>query len=133
LAKIAAMPRRGTPGRRALKILSVPLIRRVARPGAAVFVAAWAMTGPAAAEGDRALGEYLSHECVSCHQISGHSTGAIPSIVGLPADHFIDTIRQYREKKRESVVMQTILGRLSDAEIAALAAYFGSLKPASKP
>jgi cytochrome c len=35
---------------------------------------------------------------------------------------------EYRAKRRSNPVMQTIAGKLSADEIAALAAYFGSLK-----
>lgn len=81
-----------------------------------------------AAGGDKALGEYLSSECVTCHQLSGRGTG-IPPIVGLPDDSFIMIMSEYRQKKRDNPIMQTIAGRLSNEDIAALAAYFGSVKP----
>jgi cytochrome c len=80
------------------------------------------------AAGDRALGEYLSSECVTCHQVSGQSSGGIPPIIGLPDDSFIQIMDEYRKKTRNNPIMQTTAGRLSDDEIAALAAYFGSLK-----
>ena len=75
---------------------------------------------------DRALGEYLSSECVTCHQVSGQYDG-IPPIVGWPEESFVEIIDEYRQKKRNNPVMQTIANRLSNEEIAALAAYFGSL------
>jgi cytochrome c len=78
------------------------------------------------AAGNKALGEYLSSECVTCHQVSGQYQG-IPPIVGWPEESFVEIINQYRKKERENPVMQTIAGRLSDEEVAALAAYFGSL------
>ena len=83
------------------------------------------------AEGDRALGEYLSSECVTCHQISGQYEG-IPSIVGWPQASFVEIMDEYRQKKRDNAIMQTIAGRFSNDEIAALAAYFGSLNAKSK-
>ncbi len=79
------------------------------------------------AAGDRAFGEYLSSECVTCHQVSGRFEG-IPSIVGWPEESFVAVMKQYRAKERVNPVMQTIAGKLSEDEIAALAAYFGSLK-----
>lgn len=82
----------------------------------------------AAAAGDRALGEYLSSECVTCHQISGRYQG-IPPIVGWPEPSFIEIMNEYRDKRRSNPVMQTIAGKLSTEELAALAAYFGSVKP----
>ena len=82
---------------------------------------------PAAAQGDKALGEYLSSECVTCHQLSGRSQG-IPPIVGWPEASFVEIMNEYREKRRSNPVMQTIAGKFSNDDIAALAAYFGSLK-----
>ena len=83
---------------------------------------------PAQAEGDRALGEYLSSECVTCHQLTGRYQG-IPPIVGWPEASFIEIMNEYREKRRSNPVMQTIAGKFSNEEVAALAAYFGSVKP----
>jgi cytochrome c553 len=80
------------------------------------------------AAGDRALGEYLSSECVTCHQLSGAYQG-IPPIIGWPENTFIEIMNEYRSKRRSNPVMETIAGRYSNEEIAALAAYFGSLKP----
>ena len=87
-----------------------------------------AFPGKAAAAGNRALGEYLSSECVTCHQLSGRSQG-IPPIVGWPERSFVAIMDEYRSKRRSNPVMQTIAGKFSGEEIAALAAYFGSLKP----
>ena len=80
------------------------------------------------AAGDRALGEYLSSECVTCHQLSGQYQG-IPPIVGWPEASFIEIMNEYREKQRANPVMQTIVAKFSSDDIAALAAYFGSVKP----
>jgi cytochrome c553 len=84
------------------------------------------------ASGDRAFGQYLSSECVACHQVSGRFDG-IPPIVGWPENSFVEIMNEYKTKKREHAVMQTIAGRLSPEEIAALAAYFGSIAPAPAP
>ena len=81
---------------------------------------------PQAAAGDKALGEYLSSECVTCHQVTGRYDG-IPPIVGWPDASFIEIMNDYRHKRRDNPVMRTIAGRLSDEEIAALASYFGSV------
>ena len=79
------------------------------------------------AAGDKAFGQFLSSECVTCHQVSGRFDG-IPPIVGWPEVSFIEIMKQYRTKERANPVMQTIAGKLSEEEIAALAAYFGRLK-----
>src|SRR5688572_22368459 len=80
------------------------------------------------AAGDRELGQHLSSECVTCHQLSGRFHG-IPPIVGWPDASFIAIMNEYRSKTRTNPVMQNIAGKLSDEEIAALATYFGSLRP----
>jgi cytochrome c len=78
---------------------------------------------------DPAYGEYLSSECVSCHRRDGQDKG-IPPIVGWPPEQFIAVLQSYKTKDRKNEVMQTITGRLSDDDMAALAAFYGSLKPA---
>ena len=77
-------------------------------------------------EGDPAYGEYLSGECVTCHQQSGADKG-IPAIVGWPKETFIHALYEYKTKVRPNPVMQTAAGRLGDEEMAALAAYFGAI------
>jgi cytochrome c553 len=94
----------------------------------ALLPAALATAGPARA-GDRALGEYLSAECVTCHQVSGRQVGGIPAIIGLPEEAFVALMESYRRRERENQVMQAMAARLSPEEVAALAAYFGGLKP----
>ncbi len=79
--------------------------------------------------GDRAFGEYLAGECVACHLPSGRQVGAIPAIVALPEDAFIAMMRSYASKERDNAVMQTVAAKFKDDELAALAAYFGGLKP----
>ena len=92
----------------------------------ALALACVLVPGAVAHAGDRALGEYLSAECVTCHQINGDYKG-IPSIVGWPEQGFIEIMNEYRRKKRDNRVMQTVAGKLSDDEVAALASYFGGV------
>jgi cytochrome c553 len=94
---------------------------------AALIVGLAALPAPLAAA-DKAFGEYLSSECVTCHQLTGQFDGIRP-IVGWPEALFIEAMGEYRQKKRDNPIMQTIAARLSNEEVAALAAYFGSLQP----
>lgn len=107
------MARLGTTGKIIVALLMATLIPSAPQ---AVAIAA-----------DRALGEYLSSECVTCHQLTGRYEG-IPPIIGWPEASFIEIMNEYRSKVRTNSVMQTIAGRLSNEEVAALAAYFGNLK-----
>ena len=79
-----------------------------------------------AIKGDSAWGEYLSSECKTCHQIDGSDAG-IPSIAYWPEEDFVLAMHAYKQKLRPHPVMQMMAGRLSDEEIAALAAYFAGL------
>jgi cytochrome c len=79
-------------------------------------------------EGDTEYGEYLSGDCVTCHQISGQVSG-IPSIVGVPMDYFVRALVEYKTNVRTNEVMKNRVVNLSNEEIAALAAYFGGLEP----
>lgn len=79
-------------------------------------------------DGDAEYGEYLASECVTCHQISGRADG-IPSIVGWPKEPFIRALFEYKTNVRSHQVMQNMTVSLGNEEIAALAAYFGSLEP----
>lgn len=76
--------------------------------------------------GDPEYGEYLATECTTCHQIDGNYDG-IPSITHWPEDDFVVAMHAYKVKVRPHPVMQMMAGRLTDEEIAALAAYFGNL------
>jgi cytochrome c len=78
--------------------------------------------------GDAALGRYLSAECVTCHSRSTPPTG-IPSIIGWPQDQFIAVLQSYKAKERDNPVMQSVAASLTDDQMAALAAYFATLKP----
>jgi cytochrome c553 len=75
-----------------------------------------------------ALGEYLSAECVTCHQLSGGVTGGIPAIVGLPEKTFVEALNAYKTGERDNPVMRNIAARLSQDDMAALAAYFAARK-----
>ncbi len=77
--------------------------------------------------GDPAYGEYLSSECVTCHQASGEDKG-IPSITNWPARRFVTVMHAYRSKYRENPVMRSVAASLTDEEIASLAVYFETLE-----
>lgn len=77
--------------------------------------------------GDPAYGEYLSGECTACHQTSGDASG-IPSITNWPTEDFVIAMHAYKDGVRPHPVMQMMATRLSNEEIAALAAYFKDIE-----
>lgn len=80
-----------------------------------------------AIQGDPEYGEYLSSECLTCHKSDGEDAG-IPSITAWPTEDFVIAMHAYKDKLRPHPVMQMMAGRLSNEEIAALAAYFEELE-----
>jgi len=96
----------------------------------AIGMAAACLPHGAPRAADPALGAYLSSECVACHLASGVRVGGIPAIVGWPQEQFVAVMKAYRDGHRDNPVMHNVAARLTDEEIAALAAHFGALKPA---
>ena len=76
------------------------------------------------AKADIGYGEYLAGECMTCH---GKSGSGIPQINGIEAEIFVTIMKAYRSKEMDNKVMQMMAGRLDDAQIISLAAYFSSL------
>lgn len=77
-------------------------------------------------DGDPDYGEYLAGECASCHQAGG--TDGIPSIYGWPTRDFVTAMHAYKGEHRQNPVMRMVAARLSNEEIAALAAYFEGVR-----
>lgn len=82
-----------------------------------------------AMEGDMAYGEYLASDCLSCHNSAAVETGNIPGLNGLDTEYFITQLYRYRLRALDNEVMQIQAARLSEEEIAALAAYFSAATP----
>ncbi|MGL4242333.1 MAG: c-type cytochrome [Beijerinckiaceae bacterium] len=91
-------------------------------------LAAALTAAPALASGDKELGKHLSSECVSCHQLTGRVVAGVPAIVGIDQESFKAMMESYRKKERPNQVMQSIAAKFNDEEIAALAAFFESVR-----
>ncbi len=76
--------------------------------------------------GDPDYGEYLAGECLTCHRADGADAG-VPSITGWAEADFVTALHAYRAEHRANPAMRLVASRLSDEEIASLAAYFGGL------
>ena len=77
-----------------------------------------------AVEADMAYGAYLAGDCVTCHRPSAGA--GIPPIAGLPAQHIVNALVEYKLGIRDNEVMVVRTSRLGDEEIAALAAHFSA-------
>ena len=74
---------------------------------------------------DEGYGEYLSSQCLTCHQPT--SDKGIPSIAGRDFESIVFMLIAYKDKEIENQVMQLVAGSLDDEQIASLALYFSKL------
>jgi cytochrome c553 len=104
---------------------------------ALITIASVAMLGlgnSALAAGDAAAGKTKSKGCVECHGSKGEGKAAtpqdekVPKIAGMPAADFVKALSEYKSGKRDHAVMMMKAKKLSDADMADLAAYYASLK-----
>lgn len=82
---------------------------------------------PASANEQLEYGQHLSGECTTCHRDGANNT--IPPIVGWPVDSFIAIMNAYKKGERDNKAMVSVAKSLDDEQIAALAAYFATIKP----
>lgn len=86
-------------------LLSLTLAALAAAPAAA--------QAPLAAEG-----------CIACHGPSGSGQGSIAALAGRDANDLAAAMRAFRANERPGTIMGRIARGYTDAEIAAIAAYF---------
>ncbi len=68
--------------------------------------------------------------CSHCHGINTPSADApFPPLAGRDAAYLQLALKQYRDKTRQSDIMNAIAGSLTDQDIANVAAYYAKLKP----
>ena len=92
--------------------------------------AAFALTAPDAQGEDAAAGEARYAEtCINCHGKAGKGMASFPSIAGRDSDYIADRLMQYRAREMvgpNSAIMMSWAEKLSDEEIADLAAYISA-------
>ena len=89
--------------------------------------AALALTVSEAQGGDAAAGEArYAQTCINCHGKAGKGMASFPSLIGRDADYIAGRLTQYRAREMvgpNSAIMMSWAEKLSDEEIADLAAY----------
>jgi sulfide dehydrogenase cytochrome subunit len=68
----------------------------------------------------------VAQGCAGCHGQSGAGQGASPVIAGLSEDEFLKIWAAFRANERPATIMNRIARGYTDAEVAALAAYFAA-------
>jgi len=93
------------------------------------------LAGPAAvAAGAQAQGTApakVTAVCVACHGKDGVGlTPDYPTLSGQHADYIARALHDYKQGNRKNAIMPAFAGQLSDADIAAVAAYYAAQQPA---
>lgn len=70
----------------------------------------------------------ISATCFICHGPNGKSVAAIPGLAGQDKDYLVTAMREFRDGKRESTVMQKYALGYTDREYEAIAAFFAAIK-----
>lgn len=83
---------------------------------------------PAGEQLSMAKGEATGQSCVDCHGAEGNAPidPTYPKLAGQYADYLAHALQAYRSGNRQHALMTGQAARLSDQDIADLAAYFAS-------
>ncbi|MGZ8143584.1 MAG: c-type cytochrome [Methylosarcina sp.] len=94
-------------------------------------LAAYYSGQPAAkAGGDSSLaktGQEKAAICMGCHGQNGAGNGQFPRLAGQHPDYLVAQLKSFKAGERKGGPMQAMAGNLSEEDMKALAAYFGSL------
>ena len=93
---------------------------------------AWTLeTVRAVAKGDPARGKTLNKDCVDCHGEAGViDTPDVPNLAGQSPLYLYKQLRDYKANTRASSMMNDAVASLSERDMADLAAFYASLRPA---
>jgi cytochrome c553 len=87
-----------------------------------------AVSGTTYAGGNAADGKTKSSKCATCHGADGKGSGSTPAIAGMDAAKFTAAVNDYKSGKRKNAMMEMMAKKLSDQDIADLAAHYSTLK-----
>jgi cytochrome c553 len=81
------------------------------------------------ASADPAAGKGKAQMCAPCHGANGLAVAPnTPHLAGQPEPYLVEQLKAYRSGKRTHEVMSVVAKPLTDAEIADLAEWFGSIE-----
>jgi sulfide dehydrogenase cytochrome subunit len=80
------------------------------------------------AQAEISRGAVMASTCFACHGTDGKSTGAIPSIYGIPEQSMIAMMNAFREDLRASTVMNRHAKGYTNEEIIHIATYLSTIK-----
>ena len=81
---------------------------------------------------DPAYARSLAATCFTCHGTDGRSVGGVPpSLAGQNRDYLLQQLMAYKAGKRPATIMHQHAKGYTDDQLALIAGYFASVKPAS--
>ena len=83
-------------------------------------------TSSMATAGDAAAGAQKSKSCVACHGANGEGVAKNTKIAGMNTSKFKEAISAYKSGARKHAMMEMFAKKLSDEDVADLAAYYAS-------
>ena len=101
------------------------------KPYVVIFTSALIMCLPAGvfAGGDAAAGKEKAAQCTSCHGANGEGSGTPnTAIAGMDVGAFTKGISAYKSGERKNPMMEMFAKKLTDQDVADLAAYYATLK-----
>jgi len=87
------------------------------------------LSAPAWAEGDAAAGKQKTWTCEGCHGIPDYRTAypdvySVPKLGGQSAGYIVKALQDYKAGSRKNTTMGAIAARLSEQDMADIAAYY---------
>ena len=76
------------------------------------------------AGGDAMAGQEKSKTCVACHGANGEGVAKNTKIAGTSVGKFTEAMAAYKSGTRKHAMMEMFAKKLSDADVADLAAYY---------
>lgn len=73
-------------------------------------------------------GQAMTQTCYVCHGPDGKSAGPIAPLAGLPKDHIIRQMAEFKADRRPGTIMNRIAKGYSDEQIVAIADFIATLK-----
>jgi cytochrome c553 len=77
--------------------------------------------------GNATAGKAKADDCAECHGANGEGTEG-PRLAGKSETELLKAMQDYKSGKRSDAVMKALLSKLSDQDLADLAAYYASQK-----
>jgi cytochrome c553 len=85
------------------------------------------VVGMAQAAGDVVAGKAKAEDCAVCHGDRGEGLEA-PKLAGQTEPELMKAMQEYKSGKRADAAMKEAMSKLSDQDLANLAAYYATLK-----